>query len=358
MKILVLWTFETDYLHAALRYAESQGNSVLLVLQSPEKLLPPERKAHAYPILNEPTLSELRAKVADFKPDVAIIAGWHIRKYRQLARTLSGASLRLMATDTQWLGTLKQRLGRMAFRLHLRSLYDYAFVPGPRQQLFVARMGFSADRVVYGSIPANDEIFTPPSEPTARSGFLAVSRLTPEKGIGTLISAYEHYRKICDHPWPLRIAGIGPEPIRSVEGIAALGYLSPQMTADEMRSAGSLILASVFEPWGVVVHEAALTALPIITTDACGTSGVIAVHGRNGMVVPSNDAVILAEAMRSMSEAPQSRRDSYAQASRALGLTSTRASWLAAIEATLDADASDADASHRRALVSPSEPPS
>jgi glycosyltransferase involved in cell wall biosynthesis len=62
------------------------------------------------------------------------------------------------------------------------------------------------------------------------------------------------------------------------------------------KSCKAFILPSLFEPWGVVIHEFAASGLPLIVTDVCGASPHLVVNNYNGFVIKHNDvnAIIVA----------------------------------------------------------------
>jgi glycosyltransferase involved in cell wall biosynthesis len=55
------------------------------------------------------------------------------------------------------------------------------------------------------------------------------------------------------------------------------------------ENAGYFILPSLYEAWGVVVHEAVLAGLPILTTNECGAATDFVVNGFNGFVYDATD---------------------------------------------------------------------
>jgi glycosyltransferase involved in cell wall biosynthesis len=76
-----------------------------------------------------------------------------------------------------------------------------------------------------------------------------------------------------------------------------------------MRAAGCLVLPSRFEPWGVVVHEATIAGLPVITTEACGAARRLVFDGHNGRVIAAGDDEALADALvEHTSSTPEQRR--------------------------------------------------
>ena len=74
-----------------------------------------------------------------------------------------------------------------------------------------------------------------------------------------------------------------------------------------MAEADAFILPSRFEPWGVVVQEAAATGLPIIVSDVCG-AGVHLLRDRwNGRSFAAGDATHLADCLLWMHQQSHAR---------------------------------------------------
>jgi glycosyltransferase involved in cell wall biosynthesis len=71
-----------------------------------------------------------------------------------------------------------------------------------------------------------------------------------------------------------------------------------------MGRAGAFVLPSHFEPWGVVLHEAAAAGRYIIATSACGAGDVLISPGVNGTVIPSAIATDLASALFDAAQIP------------------------------------------------------
>ena len=138
----------------------------------------------------------------------------------------------------------------------------------------------------------------------SRKGFVFVGRLVPEKGIRMLAEAYCRYRKNAaergiaeDDIWPLDIYGSGDEErwLKGQKGIRLHGFTQPEKFPKIFSEAGALVLASKWEPWGVVLLEAAASGLPIVCTDACGAHHELVIE--NGIVVKSGNPKIFSEAM-------------------------------------------------------------
>ena len=101
---------------------------------------------------------------------------------------------------------------------------------------------------------------------------------------------------------------VGDGPLReAVEAAASqdprirlLGHRDGEALADAYRDAHVLIVPSLYEPWGLVVHEGLAHGLPVIATDQVGAGDDLIESGTNGYVVPAGSAQALAEAMQAV----------------------------------------------------------
>lgn len=98
------------------------------------------------------------------------------------------------------------------------------------------------------------------------------------------------------------VAGTGPlhRIVADVEGVVPIGFQQPGTMPQVFGEAGCFVLPSVFEPWGVVVHEAAASGLPIVCTVACGASLDLVGDGYNGFVIPPGCSRALTDALVTM----------------------------------------------------------
>ena len=90
------------------------------------------------------------------------------------------------------------------------------------------------------------------------------------------------------------------------------------MVCLEMLSSGAFILPSLFEPWGVVVHEAVLSKLPLLLSEQCGSSEVFLERDNNGYSFDSNDLNSMKSAIRKIMNCDESERRIMGEKSYAL----------------------------------------
>lgn len=118
--------------------------------------------------------------------------------------------------------------------------------------------------------------------------WIAMSRLDPEKRIGTLLDAFDRLRRRTDRPVGLVVFGHGPLRARceqkaaSIPGAVLAGYESDRDTmARNLASADGFVHGSAAETYGLGVAEAICAGLPVVVpdrggaaelcTDGCGT---------------------------------------------------------------------------------------
>jgi glycosyltransferase involved in cell wall biosynthesis len=94
-----------------------------------------------------------------------------------------------------------------------------------------------------------------------------------------------------------------------------------------MAESGCLILPSRFEPWGVVVQEAAASGQAVICTSACGAVSRLVLDGYNGRVVAPDRPDRLAAAMHWVADLDVDRRIEISRRSVELARQYTPQRW-------------------------------
>jgi glycosyltransferase involved in cell wall biosynthesis len=159
---------------------------------------------------------------------------------------------------------------------------------------FIAVSAFARDKFIAAGFPAERLVVKPnfaadqPAAPSAvRAGALYVGRLSPEKGVGTLLQAWHRLAV------PLRIVGDGP--LRRVvenstgANIASLGLKQPSEVASEMAQASFLVVPSIWpETFGMVMVEAFSHGLPVIAS-RIGALTEIVDDGVTGLLFSAGD---------------------------------------------------------------------
>jgi glycosyltransferase involved in cell wall biosynthesis len=346
MKFAILWEQWTGYIDICVRaLCDYYPVEILRAHLRPTPPAPfrPEdfvESEYVHVFDDQPVESELVPLIARFKPDALLIASWHRPVYRRIARSFAGQAVRIVGIDNQWRGTLKQWAGRLTAPYFIRPMYDKALVAGPRQRRFARMLGFPDSAIFAPLYCCNFEQFANATAPpgTDVANFLFVGRLVEEKGIRLLVSAYRAYRAgVTSKPWGLIIVGTGPlhHLIEGVEGIEYYGFTQPADLPALYARASCFVLPSLFEPWGVVLHEAVCAGLPVICSTACGAGDVFVSQGTNGVVVRSGDLRALTEGLIKIAELPSGELARFRQHSRVLSRSITPDLWADVIWRTI-----------------------
>jgi glycosyltransferase involved in cell wall biosynthesis len=183
---------------------------------------------------------------------------------------------------------------------------------------------FSKQKLIAGGVPAG-KIITKPNfldpDPGMQQGgggyALFVGRMSAEKGIDTLLKAWEQIPEDIS----LRIMGGGPmsenvvEGAREVPNVEYLGRRPLDEVVEQMGRADVLIFPSQwYEGMPRTIIESFAVGTPIIATEIGGLPEMIE-HGHNGLTFPSGDSTALAERVR-LFFSPEIDRDSMRQRAR------------------------------------------
>lgn len=287
--------------------------------------------------------------VAAHQPDVVVHCGWIIRAYAGLATARELASVTMvMGMDSPWRGTLAQRLNRFRLTPIVRRMRTVV-TAGEHSAEYARRLGVRDSRIVGGYYGFDDRQLRGIAEARAATAwprqFLFVGRYVEQKSLPTLVKAYAAYRRMVSDPWGLTCCGEGPDAgvLAGVDGLVNAGFTQPSDLPRVFASHGAFVIASHFEPWGVVIAEAAASGLPVVCTSACGAGIDLVRNYYNGTVVAPGDVEGLSRALLWMhehaSELPQ-----MGQRGRALADAFSAEAWAARWHTYLiDARARDLD---------------
>lgn len=336
MRLLVLYTRLAGYTVACLRrLREVTGSDLLVFAWDPEGNAPfsSETIASLGNIRRRDgkTAQAMLEAARAFRPDAVLVSGWQDRAYADMCRHFKREGIPVIAScDNQWVGNARQRLAMLAAPLHLHRFVDALWVPGERQRVFANALGYRAERCLEGFYACDVQAFGSTTEASRENhrAFLFVGRYVPEKGIDTLAAAYQVYRAAVADPWRLICAGSGPLRDTLVGcGADDRGFVQPSELPRLMAQAGAFILPSLYEPWGVVLQEAAVARLPLIASRACGAAVHLLRDGWNGYAVESGCIDSLVDALVSMHEAGRAVREAMGAASSQLGAQYSPELW-------------------------------
>ena len=178
---------------------------------------------------------------------------------------------------------------------------------------FIATSNFARSKVVAGGYPGerihvkpNFEMHDPAPGSSGSGGgggyALYLGRLSPEKGIETLVAAWDRPGNTV----PLKVAGTGPEEdavgalASRRANVEALGFQSGDALEEVLAGAEVLVMPSInYEGFPKAVAEGYARGLPVLASEL-GTLAEVIEEGVTGRRVPHADPAALADAAKAM----------------------------------------------------------
>jgi len=297
VRVLILWSFQTSFIEAAVRELDSRGIEVDIYYIAPNSQYP------KYPVSNSKIrryfLNEVGKKVSKEPEgwDLVFCMGWHILPYLRFL-LLNPKLKSVMYMDNQFLGKKKQVFFTHVGKIFVKIFYDAAFVPGNRQVVYAELIGFPPERIYTGGVSYDAEIYYERFNTNRNLGtFVFVGRIAHEKGIEELIDGYKLYRKVSERPVDLVIIG-PPEDIslKSEEHILIENYLYPEKIAAYLAKARFFVFPSKLEAWGVALIEAAASGAPLISTRHVGAADHV-IRNSNGIIIEEVNPKAICDAL-------------------------------------------------------------
>jgi len=231
------------------------------------------------------------------------VGGTLYSRGRLLPDALHGSYLAEVREGT-WMGSVR-RSALMA--LLLKLLHRSGWLKSVRH--WVAISDFMRARLIEAGAVHPDRITTlrhawdtMPQMPERHDAgyYLCLGRLMEEKGIPTLLTAWDSLHQQLGNATPrLHIAGEGPlaalitHHARNNPYICALGKVGGDTKTDQLLRCRAVIVPSVWwEPLGLVTYEAYDYAKPVLAARTGGLTEIVQ-HGRTGLLHPPGDAAAL-----------------------------------------------------------------
>ncbi|MFD2543285.1 glycosyltransferase family 4 protein [Lacinutrix gracilariae] len=303
-RVVILFSRLSDYMLNMFELWCSQENVSLTVLKkSPDKKEAPFEFNLSHKNIDFFDEDKLdRQEILDLvnliNPDIIICSGWSNSKYNAVISKHYANTKCILTMDNQWHGTLKQYLGTLYSRLFIVSRFDKIWVPGKPQKKFALKLGFKEKDIMEGWYVANESKFKS-TRKKIRHEFIYAGRYVDYKGVNEMWEAFIKLQENEPNDWVLTCIGTGPlfEKRKKHPQIKHLGFLQPIDLQRYTEKGGVFVLPSHFEPWGVVVHEFALSGYPLIISESVGAASQF-VSRNNGIIFKTKNEEDLYGAMK------------------------------------------------------------
>lgn len=282
---------------------------------------------------------EIGTALADSRPDVALIPGWHsVTLVRALWACRRARIPTLYRGDTHlghrprgWRGAVWGVRTR-----RLVHLFDGHLSVGTRAREYLTHFGVEPCGVFDAPHAVDNEFFartsSPHRAPDARAAARVAWGLEPQAFVVLFVGKLEPKKRPLD--LIRAMAGLGSRASVLVVGTGELmtacrseaerlglraawaGFLNQSELGRAYAAADCLVLPSDWaETWGLVVNEALATGLPCVVADRVGCAPDLVTRGETGDIFPTGDPAELAAALGRIRAGVESGRD-YARACR------------------------------------------
>ncbi len=207
-------------------------------------------------------------------------------------------------SDNQWYGNLKQRVATVLSGMLYRRYFEYFWVPGRRQYEFARRMGYPNEKIISNLLTADTDIFGEVYERDREikrrrypHNMVFAGRFAKTKGVDILIEAFTEAKEATNNDWQLTLIGSGDNLITDAPFIKVKDFMQGPELAKDCSNWGVFCLPSIYEPWGVVIHEFTMSGIPVLCSDKVGAADSLVVDNYNGYVFKSGDKQQLKQAI-------------------------------------------------------------
>lgn len=249
-------------------------------------------------------IEKILHKIAEFKPEIIHIHGWHESYCFYQDRVLSTYKGPVVITIH---GLLEQEHYRT---LHCLRLWQRAKSVTTVSNAVIASLKKQAIshhslKYIYNGLEISDDY--KPLENKKNPHILMLGRLADEKGFE--IAFYAIQKLAIQYPY-LKASLVGGGPLfeelyqlrasLNLESyIELLDFVRPDRVFEYVDAADIVVIPSLYESFCLVALEAAMRARPVVANNVEGLAEVVS-HGETGLLVPPGNVVLLAKAIEDL----------------------------------------------------------
>lgn len=248
-------------------------------------------------------------------PEIIVVSGWVDRDYLGALRNYSGKAKVVINIDDQWRGSIRQIIGSVYYRLFLKNIFDVAWVAGVQQYFYARMFGFKDKNIIYDLLSADIKVFHS-SKNESEKNFLYVGRFVDIKGINLLSEAYDIYRTKHSGKYGLICVGNGEFNYPESPKFKVHGYTNQDNLLLIANECEVLILPSIKDQWGLVVHEFSLLGMPLLLSEGVGAKNHFLINNFNGYLFKLNSSADLAKKMKKYELLTQYEKEKMSENSR------------------------------------------
>ncbi len=277
---------------------------------------------------------QLSGLVKSLNPSVIICSGWIDNDYLKICKSFYGKIPTVLTMDTHWRGDFKQRVATVLSPFYLAKRFSHAWVPGTIQKIYALKLGFKENKISQDFYSADTDYFSSlydaivtDKKKSFPKRFIYVGRYYDFKGISNLWNAFIDLQNENPNEWELWCLGTGTVTPVNHPKIKHFGFVQPNDLLQYVKNTGVFIMPSLFEPWGVVLHEFAIMGFPLIVSDSVGASEIFVKDKVNGFLFEAEKAGSLKEKLKTIMQLTPEQLTLMGDESRKLALQITPDKW-------------------------------
>ncbi|MES2654753.1 MAG: glycosyltransferase family 4 protein [Bacteroidota bacterium] len=307
MKLLVLYAELMPYNMACFKSLVNNWEATIHVVRWDKKVLTPYQPENidgvTYYNRSAFSLEQIKSLYNTIQPDAIFVSGWMDKDYLKICKIAKLNKVPVITSaDSQWTGSIKQRLGAISAKFYFKKLFDYIMIPGAYQFEFAKRIGFKNNQILFnlyaGDVSFYSKLYQehlPQKTNQYPKNILFLGRFADVKNCRLLIDAFTELTHPQKAAWKIYFIGNGPleKDIPVNDNFKIYPFMPPLELAKVLPEIGLFCLPSKKEPWGVVVHEMAAYGLPLLISNACGAATAFVKNAYNGFTFQSENKASL-----------------------------------------------------------------
>ena len=251
------------------------------------------------------TYRDMDLVIQKINPTVLVCSGWIDKTYLKICKKYRQGIPTVLTMDTKWQGSIKQQLARRLSPFVLKNRFSHVWVPGKSQAEYARKLGFKSDQIMTGFYSCDvtffrncrEQIF-PEKKENFPKRFMYTGRYHDFKGLGNLWQAFIELQAENPNEWELWCLGKGSLAPAEHPKIKHIGFVQPEHMEQYAKKCGVFVMPSLFEPWGVVLHEFACLGFPLLVSDQVGAAECFLEDGKNGFSYVAGDVQALKEKLK------------------------------------------------------------
>ena len=338
--ILVLYSRLSGYWLSCMRHDfQKNGNNYLVISKSsnPDAPFEFQNEEGITIIIGDHLRSiDLFEIVNEFNPGLIYISGWSDPRYKKIGTYFKARNIKvIIGMDNHWLGTSKQVLGSMFSYQLIKKFSTHIWIPGLPQLFFAKKLGFENKEILKGLYCADDIKFTNVNQLVFNRQIIFVGRLVEHKGLNIFFNVLEELIQSHQINFNVKIIGNGPlkTHIPQHPKIEHVSFVHPEKLPTLFENAGFFILPSLYEAWGVALHEAVIAGMPVISTYQTGAVSEFVLHNHNGYIYDAKKSEQLKAILLKINSISDKEYHQMSKNSKRLSRRLTLDDWSATINA-------------------------